>query len=155
MWALRYLGVNEWIVSVIIAIYEEATTKVRINGRKSKAFNVGVGLHQSSVLSPLLFVIGLEALSRELKVGLHMELFYADDLVLVAETKVLLLEKLGKCKRGMEMKGLRVNAGKTMVMRRRVSKGQVETSGRDLCNICRKGVCSNSILCVKCCSWVH
>ena len=45
-----------------------------------------------------------------------MELLYADDLILDAETKELLLEKLGRWKRGMEMKGLRVNAGKTKVM---------------------------------------
>ena len=33
-WALRYLGVDEWIVSVIKAMYEDASTKVRMNGRE-------------------------------------------------------------------------------------------------------------------------
>ena len=42
-WALRYLGVGEWIVSVIRAMYEDATTKVKLNGRESKAFSVRVG----------------------------------------------------------------------------------------------------------------
>ena len=46
-----------------------------------------------------------------------MELLYADDLVLVADTEELLLEKLRKWKNGMEAKGLRVNAGKTKIMR--------------------------------------
>ena len=32
-WALRYLGVDEWIVSVIKAMYEDASTQVRMNGR--------------------------------------------------------------------------------------------------------------------------
>ena len=32
-WAFRYLGVDEWIVSVIKAMYEDATTKVRVNGK--------------------------------------------------------------------------------------------------------------------------
>ena len=54
-WALRYLGVDEWIVSVIRAMYEDATTKVKLNGRESNAFSVRVGIHQGSVLSPLLF----------------------------------------------------------------------------------------------------
>ena len=40
----------------------------------------------------------------------------ADDLVLIAETKELLLEKVRKSKKGMEKKGLRVNAGKTKIM---------------------------------------
>ena len=80
-WALRCLGVDEWIVSVIKAMYEDATTMVRVNGRESKAFSVRVGVHQGSVLSPLLFIIVLEALSREFREGLPMELLYADDLV--------------------------------------------------------------------------
>ena len=44
---------NEWIVSVIKAMYEDASIKVRLNGRESKAFNVRVEVQQSSVLSPL------------------------------------------------------------------------------------------------------
>ena len=32
-WALRYLGVDEWIVSVKKAMYEDATTKVKLHGR--------------------------------------------------------------------------------------------------------------------------
>jgi len=43
-------------------------------------------------------------------------LLYADDFVLMAESEELLMEKLRKWKKGMEAKGLRVNAGKTKVM---------------------------------------
>ena len=45
-----------------------------------------------------------------------MELLYADDLVLMAETEELLVEKIMRWKAGMEEKGLRVNMGKTKVM---------------------------------------
>ena len=83
---------------------------------ESRAFNVKVGVHQGSVLSPLLFIIVLEALSREFREGLPMELLYVDDLVLIAETKESLLEKVRKWKEGMEEKGLRMNAGKTKIM---------------------------------------
>ena len=34
-----------WIVSVIRTMYEEATTKVQLNGRESNAFSVRVGVH--------------------------------------------------------------------------------------------------------------
>ena len=112
-WALRCLGVEEWIVSVLKATYEDATTMVRVNGKESKAFSVRVGVHHGSVLSLLLFIIALEAMSREFREGLPMELLYADDLVLVAETEELLMEKLPKLERGMKLKGLRVNIGKT------------------------------------------
>ena len=45
-----------------------------------------------------------------------MELLYVYDLVLIAETKELLLEKVRNWKKGMEKKGLRVNAGKTKII---------------------------------------
>ena len=146
------------VVSVIRAMYEDATTQVKLNGREreSKAFNVRVGgVHQGSVLSPLQFIILLEALSREFREGLPMELLYADDLVLMAESEELLLEKLRKWKHGMEAKGLRVNAGKTTVMQCRVSRVQSEDSGKHPCGVCRKGVGDNSIRCVECLRWVH
>ena len=79
-----------------------------------------------------------------------MELLYADDLVLMAESEELLLEKLRKWKNGMEAKGLRVNAGKTKVMQCRVSGVQSEDSGKHPCGVCRKGVGDNSIRCVEC-----
>ena len=53
-------------------------------------------MHQGSVLSPLLFIIVLKALSREFREGFPMELLYTDDLVLVAETEELQMEKLRK-----------------------------------------------------------
>ena len=37
-------------------------------------------------LSPLLFVIVIEAISREFRVALPWELLYADDLAVIAET---------------------------------------------------------------------
>ena len=46
-----------------------------------------VGVHQGSVLSPLLFIIVMEALSRTFREGLPMELLYADDLVLMADSE--------------------------------------------------------------------
>ena len=77
-----------------------------------------------------------------------MELLYADDLVLVAETEELLMEKLRKWKRGMELKGLRVNIGKTKVIKCQVRIGQAEESGKYLCGMCRQGVGDNSIKCI-------
>jgi len=55
---------NEWLVNAVMAMYEGAQTVVRTED--SKALNVKVGLHQGSVLSPLLFVIVMEMISREL-----------------------------------------------------------------------------------------
>ena len=45
-----------------------------------------VGVHQGSVLSPMLFIIVLEALSREFRAGVTWEDLYADDLVIIADS---------------------------------------------------------------------
>ena len=54
---------------------------------ESREFEVKVGVHQGSVLSLLLFIIVLEALSKEFRKGLPWELLYADDLALIAESE--------------------------------------------------------------------
>ena len=43
-------------------------------------------VHQGSVLSPLLFIIVLEALSCEFRAGVPWEDLYADDLVIIADS---------------------------------------------------------------------
>lgn len=154
-WALRYLGVEEWLVTVIRAMYEGVTTAVKMKDGESDGFEVKVGVHQGSVLSPLLFIIVMEALSSEFRVGLPWELFYADDLCLLAETEEDLMEKVKRWKEGMELKGLRVNMGKTKVMCCNVGTGQMENSGKWPCGVCRKGVGANSIVCTVCKQWVH
>jgi hypothetical protein len=154
-WALRRLGVEEWLVKVIRAMYEGVTTAVKMNDGESGGIEVKVGLHQGSVLSPLLFIIVLEALSTDFRAGLPWELFYADDLCLIAETEEKLMVKIRCWKKGMESKGLRVNMSKTKVMCCKVGAGQVEKTGKWPCGVCRKGVGVNSILCTKCKQWVH
>jgi len=94
-------------------------TVVRTTEGDSKAFNVKVGLHQGPVLSPLLpllFVIVMEMISRELCAGLPLELLYADDLILMAESEKSLCDKIVKWKSGLEAKGLKMNTGKMKVM---------------------------------------
>ena len=95
--ALRYLGMDEWIVSVMRAMYEDALTKVRVSGRERKTFNVRAEVAQSSVLS-LRFSACLSScwrlcLENSGKVYLW-NLQFVNDPVLIAETKELLLEKL-------------------------------------------------------------
>jgi len=100
-------------LNAVMAMYEGAQTVVRTTQEDSKAFNVKVGLHQGSVSSPLLFVIVMEMISRELRAGLPLELLYADDLILMAQSKESLRDKIVKWKSGLEAKGLKMNTGKT------------------------------------------
>jgi hypothetical protein len=154
-WAMRKLGVAEWMVSAVMALYEGARTVVRTEDGESESFEVKVGLHQGSVLSPLLFLIVMEAVTRNFRGGLPWELLYADDLVLIAESLEELLEKLRRWKLGLERKGLKVNVNKTKIMMEDKRENLVQATGRFPCAVCKKGVGGNSIRCRKCGKWVH
>ena len=67
-------------------MYENTKSCVHLNGQFSDKFNIKFGVHQDAVLSPLLFITVIEALSREFKVGCPWELLYTDDLVPKADT---------------------------------------------------------------------
>src|SRR3954470_5698707 len=136
-------------------MYEGGTTSVRMNGDESENFEVKVGVHQGSVLSPILFNIVTQAIADNFKEGLPWELLYADDLVLMAESRAELERKLMEWIVRLKEKGLRVNIGKTKVMNCKVGAGQVENSGKYPCGICRKGVGGNSMCCTACKKWIH
>ena len=93
-WEMHFVDVPEWIVVIDQAIYNGAKSKARVDGSYSDEFEVKVGVHQGSVLSPLPFIIVLEALSKEFRSSCPWKLLYADDPVLIAETLDLLMKKL-------------------------------------------------------------
>src|SRR5664279_2321385 len=84
-----------------------------------------------------------------------MELLYADDLVLLADSMEEFIEKLRRWRAGIEGKGLRVNFGKTKLMKCCEGAGLRERSGKFPCGCCGKGVGTNAIQCSTCMSWIH
>ena len=114
--AMRELGVDEWLVKIIQLMNQNTFSKVTVGDTYSNPLSVKVGVHQGSVLSPLLFIIFLEALSREFCTGCPWELFYADDLVIISESIDDLTARVSSWKHHMETKGLRANTKKTKVM---------------------------------------
>ena len=103
----------------------------------------------------MLFIIVLEALSREFRTGCPWELLYADDLVIMADTLPELKMKLSSWKEAMEKKRLRINMAKTKIL---ISDHDLEAKSDPVkwpCSVCRKGVGKNSIYCMGCKHWVH
>ena len=155
-WAMRKLGIDEWLVRLVQSMYKDVRSRVRVGDGYSEEFDVGVGVHQGSVLSPLLFIIVLEALSREFRPGCPWELLYADDLMISAESMEKLLVKVQTWKTEMEKKGLRVNMGKTKIMESGINLDMLKKSGKYPCGVCQSGVgSSNAIFCGGCKRWVH
>ena len=112
-------------------------------------------MHQESVLSPLLFTIVMDTVSRTAREGLPWEVLYADDLVLMADSEEELARKSTEWRRSLSAKGMKINTGKTKVMVSAVGAGEEPKSGVFPCGVCGSGVGRNSIKCTKCKRWVH
>ena len=145
-WAMRKLGTDKWLVCLVQSMYKDVRSRVRAGDGYSEEFGVGVGVHQGSVLSPLLVIIVLEALSREFRTGCPWELLYADDLMFSAESMEELLVKVQTWKTEMEKKGLRVNMGKTKIMESGINLDVLKKSGKYPCGVCQSGVGSSNAI---------
>ena len=154
-WAMRKLRIDKWLVRLVHSMHKDVRSRVRVGDGYSEEFGVGVGVHQGSVLSPLLFIIVLEALSSEFRTGCPWELLYADVLMISAESMEELLIKLKTWNSELEKKGLRVNIGKTEIMVSGMDLDLLKKSGKDPCGVCQKGVGSNAIFCGGCLCWIH
>ena len=108
-----------------------------------------VGLHQGSVLSPLLFAVVMDVVFSETRSGLPSELLYANDLVLMALT-IEQLRRVAEWRDSLLDKGLKVNAGKSQVMVGTSGGKMIVKSGKWPCGVHGKRVQANSVQCTVC-----
>ena len=139
------------------AVYANGRSQVRVGVGFSQEFEVKAVVHQRALLSPLLFIIVLEAMSREFIAGVPWEDKYADDPVIIADFLEECVRRLLIWKEAMEKKkkGLRVNTGKVKVMICGTGLDLLQSSGKYPCTVFGTGVVSNSICCNGCKLWVH
>ena len=93
-------------------MYERAESAVRTADGTADWFKLLVGLHQGSLLSPLVFITVMEVGCREIIGGLPWKLLDADDLVLTARSEDELRQKLLAWKSTLEGEGLKINVSK-------------------------------------------
>ena len=135
-----------------MALYTETCTVVRTDAGLSESFEVKVGLHQGSVLSPLLFAAVMDVVSSEARSGLPSELLYADDLVIMAPTMEQLGRRVADWRASLLGKGLKVNAGKSKVIVGSSGGKMIVNSGNWPCG---RGVHANSVQCTVCKTWIR
>ena len=149
--SLRIKGVVECYVNA--GMNQEVLSQMKVEGENSKEFAVRVGIHQGSILLPLIFAVVMDVVTEEVaKEG--RALMYADDLVLICETKEEARQRFVAWRNAFESKGLKVNISKTKVMRC-ARDGAVKEAAVDPCSVCGKRVGVNSIHCATCGYWVH
>ena len=119
-WCMRRKGIPEKLVRMVKEMYNGARTAVRAPGGMSDEFEVTVGLHQGTALSPYLFVLMMdvvsEVVSEVIRKGLLWEVLFADDLVIMATSMEELQQRVLTWQKGLEGRGLKMSGKKTEVM---------------------------------------
>ena len=125
----------------------------------SEKFEVKVGMHQGSVLSPFLFAVVIDVVAEIAIEGALSKLQYADDLVLTSETIEGLRNKFLKWHETFMSKGLKVNLEKPRLTFKR-SNGDITRDGKSKVKVdpflifCLR-VNANSVLYLQCGKWIR
>ena len=120
VWGGPYSGPSNPIQS----LYTQSESCVRVLGSKSDSFPVGVGLRQGCALSPILFVIFMDRISRCSHGGEVLQfgglriasLLFADDVVLMAPSASDLQHSLDRFAAECEAPGMRISTSKLEAM---------------------------------------
>ena len=84
-------------------------TTVRTVVWETNDFPITIGLHQGSTLNPYLFALIIDELTRHMQDMVPWCMLFADDIVLVAETKVEVNAKLELWREALKSKGLKIS----------------------------------------------
>ncbi|KAK3539176.1 hypothetical protein QTP86_028667, partial [Hemibagrus guttatus] len=117
-------GVRGPLLKAVRSLYNQSRSLVRIASCKSDLFPVHVGLRQGCPLSPVLFIVFMDRISRHsqglegVRFGDHRisSLIFADDVVLLASSGLDLQHALGRFAAECEAAGMRVSTSKSEAM---------------------------------------
>ena len=153
-WSLRRKGVLLREIKAIMEMYTNIETSVKVEYTRSESFDVIVGVHQGSILSPLLFVLVMDEVTKDIREGVVKEMLYADDIVLVGDYWEEVESRNTRWKEALQERGIKINVNKTKAFytRRNFVRMQMR---KYPCSVCGKEVGRNSEQSTKCQHWVH
>ncbi|XP_070003426.1 uncharacterized protein [Nicotiana sylvestris] len=94
-------------------IYDGAKTRVRTVGGDSEHFPVEMGLHQGSALSSFLFALVMDALTNHIQGEVPWYMVFADDIVLIDESRAGVNKRLKVWRQILESKDFKLSRTKT------------------------------------------
>ena len=115
-WSLRKRVLEEHYITLIRDMYERSKTKVRTLTGSTKEFQIDVGLHQGSALSPLLFIVIFDVLTESKGTDPPNTMLFADDLVICEDTRDKAEYQLERWRYVLERHGLKGSRQKTEYM---------------------------------------
>ena len=132
-------GLAEKYMILVQDMYDDSTTAVRCAVGVTEGFEVKVGLHQRSALSPCLFAMMMDRMTDEIREEAPWTMMFADDIVICSESKEHVEEKLESWRYALERRGMKVNRRKTEYMcvneRQDNSSGTVKMQGEEVAKV--------------------
>jgi hypothetical protein len=116
-WALQKHKVSSNYITLIKDMYDNVVTSVRTSDGDTNDFPINIGLHQESALSPYLFALVMDEVTRDIQGGITWCMLFADYVVLVDESRTGVDQKLELWRRTLEAKGFRLSRSKTEYMK--------------------------------------
>jgi hypothetical protein len=75
-------------------MYDNVVTSVRTSDKDTNDFSINIGLHQRSALSPYLFALVMDEVTRDIQCGIPWCILFADDVILMDESTTGVDQKL-------------------------------------------------------------
>ena len=98
-------------------MYNKVATNIHTLVGMTESFPIKVGLNQGSTLSPFIFTVIMEIISKSIWKTVPWCMLFADNIVSVAETKEEANSKLEEWREALKGKGLRISRTKTKYLR--------------------------------------
>ena len=132
---MRKRYIPEVYIRLVQDMFQGATTCVKSKRGASEHFEVGIGLHQGSALSPFLFIMLVDTISQDVRNELPWELLYADDLAIIDVTSTDTQNRLESWQKVLTHNGLKINVAKTEHLSTRENPLPIELNGEELKNV--------------------
>ena len=115
-WALEKHKVPAKYITLIKDMYDNVVTSVRTSDVDTDDFPIKIGLHQGSALSPYLFALVMDEVTRDIQGDIPWCMLFVDDVVLVDDSQAGVNRKLELWRQTLESKGFRLSRTKTEYM---------------------------------------
>jgi hypothetical protein len=116
-WALQKHKVSSKYITLIKDMYDNVVTSVRTSDGDTNDFPINIGLHEGSSLSPYLFALVMDEVTRDIQGGIPWCMLFADDVVSVNESKMGVDQKFELWRRTLEANCFRLSRSKTEYMK--------------------------------------
>ena len=118
-------------------MYDDSTTAMRCALGVTEGFEVKVGLHQGSALSPCLFAVVMDRMTDDIREEAPWTMMFSDDIVICSESKEHVEEKLESWIYALERRGMKVHMRKTeyMCVNERQVNGTVKMQGEEVAKV--------------------